>query len=111
MGNLAIQERIRPGDRSRALVYHRFPMAKAVGFPILAWQISAPDGTPVVRERYWVTFQPGEIRLCDGCHGVNELNQTGQGPSSNEPEALRLLIQKWKADQAIMVFGNGFEGQ
>ena len=86
-------------------------MAKAVGFPILAWQISAPDGTPVVRERYWVTFQPGEIRLCDGCHGVNELNQTGQGPSSNEPEALRLLIQKWKADQAIMVFGNGFEGQ
>jgi len=27
-------------------------------------------GTPVVRERYWLTFQPGEVRVCAACHGV-----------------------------------------
>ena len=37
------------------------------------------DGTPVVRERYWITAQPGEVRACDGCHGVNTTNQAGAG--------------------------------
>ena len=62
----------------------------------MAWQTTEPDGTPVVRERYWITFQPGEIRVCDGCHGVNQVNHMGGGQAQNEPEALRLLLQHWR---------------
>ena len=28
----------------------------------LSWQLLGPDGSPVVRERYWLTFAAGEIR-------------------------------------------------
>jgi hypothetical protein len=35
----------------------------------LSWQITAPDGTPIVRERFRVTLQAGEIRMCEGCRG------------------------------------------
>ncbi|MCA9774735.1 MAG: hypothetical protein KC466_20110, partial [Myxococcales bacterium] len=28
----------------------------------MSWQLTDAAGTPVVRERYWLTFQPGEIR-------------------------------------------------
>jgi hypothetical protein len=64
----------------------------------LAWQSTDAAGTPVVRERYWITMQPGEIRVCDGCHGVNTLNQAGQLPSQNVADALRELLHNWKAD-------------
>jgi hypothetical protein len=37
----------------------------------LSWQTTDGAGTPVVRERYWLTFQPGEVRVCNSCHGVN----------------------------------------
>ncbi|HEX2569127.1 MAG TPA: hypothetical protein VH877_06160 [Polyangia bacterium] len=62
----------------------------------LSWQLLAPDGTPVVRERNWVTFAPGEIRTCPSCHGVNKLNQAGEPEATNPPEALRQLLREWK---------------
>ncbi|MCB0339372.1 MAG: PD40 domain-containing protein, partial [Bdellovibrionales bacterium] len=38
----------------------------------LTWQLTAPDGSGVIRERVWLTFAPGEIRVCGSCHGVND---------------------------------------
>ena len=69
----------------------------------------APDGKPVVRERVWLSLQPGEIRTCQSCHGVNDVDQAGNPPASNSPEALRLLIQHWKLAMGDGVFANGFE--
>jgi hypothetical protein len=63
----------------------------------LSWQTTAPDGSPVVRERYWVTFQPGEIRACPSCHGVNTRDQAGGGVPENKAMALRYLLRHWKA--------------
>lgn len=63
----------------------------------LTWQLTAPDGSGVVRERNWISFQAGEIRVCANCHGVNTESQTGHGPPQSEPEALRLLLAAWKA--------------
>ncbi|MET0231384.1 MAG: hypothetical protein ABW186_10675, partial [Rhodanobacteraceae bacterium] len=74
----------------------------------LAWQTTAADGTPVVRERYWITAQPGEVRACDGCHGVNDLNQAGLPPAQNVPQALRDLIAWWR-DHHEAIFANGFD--
>jgi hypothetical protein len=62
----------------------------------LAWQTVDPTGTPVVRERYWLSFQPGEIRSCTSCHGVNETDQAGDPPPSNPPAALRTLLRFYK---------------
>lgn len=63
----------------------------------LSWQTTAADGVPVVRERYWVTFQPGEIRACPSCHGVNTRDQAGDGSPANKADALRQLLRHWKA--------------
>ncbi|MFN3266482.1 MAG: hypothetical protein ACK41E_06530, partial [Deinococcales bacterium] len=63
----------------------------------LTWQLVSPNNTPVVRERYWVTFQPGEVRVCGSCHGLNEKDQAGNPEPKNEPKALLELLQKWKA--------------
>nr|WP_305119048.1 hypothetical protein [Tahibacter harae] len=77
----------------------------------LAWQSTAPNGTPVVRERYWIGFQPGEIRSCDGCHGVNQQNQaTPSAPAAtNTPQALRQLLARWRDRQVDLIFSNGVE--
>ena len=64
-----------------------------------SWQTTASNGTPVVRERYWLTFQPGEVRVCGSCHGVNSRDQFGQTPPQNSPEALRTLLKTWKSQQ------------
>ncbi len=62
----------------------------------LAWQTTDNAGNAVVRERVWVTMQPGEVRVCASCHGVNNKSQVnGDGPT-NKPEALRSLLQAWK---------------
>ena len=58
----------------------------------LTWQITDPNGLPVVRERYWLTFQPGEIRVCGGCHGANTHDQLGRNPPTNSPQALAALL-------------------
>ena len=73
----------------------------------MAWQSVDPAGTPVVRERYWITMQPGEIRVCDGCHGVNTVNQAGQPAAQNVADALRELVRNWKTD-VDPLFKDGF---
>jgi len=65
----------------------------------MTWQLTDPQGAPVVRERYWLTFQPGEIRVCPSCHGLNSIDQAGHGEPQNAPEALRRLLQRWRAEQ------------
>lgn len=63
----------------------------------LSWQLTSPTGKPVVRERVWVSFAPGEIRTCSGCHGINKQTLNGiQGEPENPPEALRELVRVWK---------------
>ena len=62
----------------------------------LSWQLTDASGTPVVRERYWVTFQPGEIRVCTSCHGLNTQDQAGNLAPQNQPQALAALLQYWK---------------
>lgn len=66
----------------------------------LTWQTTDNTGTPLVRERVWVTMQPGEIRTCAGCHGENAKNQAGQNEPTNQPEALRQLLRYWKQTNA-----------
>jgi len=75
----------------------------------MSWQSISPDNTPVVRERYWVEFQPGEVRACDGCHGSNVVNQAGQPPLSNTPLALIALLNRWKTLTSDAIFASGFE--
>ncbi|HEV8632485.1 MAG TPA: hypothetical protein VGV61_19380 [Thermoanaerobaculia bacterium] len=72
----------------------------------MAWQLTDGTGKPVVRERYWLTFKPGEVRVCASCHGISSRGQDGQLPPVNSPEALRHLLQWWKATE---VFRSGFE--
>jgi hypothetical protein len=62
----------------------------------LSWQlINATE--PVVRERNWVSFQAGEIRVCAVCHGINKLSQTMQPKAENPPNALKDLLIDWIA--------------
>jgi hypothetical protein len=65
----------------------------------LSWQLTgpAPAHEGIVRERYWLSFQPGEIRVCASCHGVNRLDQAGNPPPVNKPEALVALLRSWTA--------------
>jgi len=65
----------------------------------LSWQTTDANGEAIVRERVWVTMQPGEIRTCTGCHGENTRNQAGNAASQAKPEALRQLLRHWKQDQ------------
>ncbi|MFN8487801.1 MAG: hypothetical protein U0350_09435 [Caldilineaceae bacterium] len=63
----------------------------------LTWQLTDGTGMGVVRERNWLTFQPGEIRVCASCHGVNDKDQIGNPAPTNQPQALLALLQTWKA--------------
>lgn len=71
----------------------------------LSWQLinEAAPGDPrfgtdaVVRERYWVTLAPGEIRGCPSCHGVNTASQTGDPEPEHAPAALSALVAAWVA--------------
>jgi hypothetical protein len=63
----------------------------------LTWQLTNASGVGVVRERNWLSFQAGEIRVCSSCHGVNSASQTDDPEPTNEPAALRELLQAWKA--------------
>lgn len=66
----------------------------------MTWQLTQGD-TPVVRERYWLTFQQGEIRVCASCHGVNRQSQTGSADAQNPPEDLRRLLRLYKAGMVL----------
>lgn len=74
----------------------------------LSWQTTASNGDPVVRERYWITVQAGEVRACDGCHGVNQNNQTGQPASQQTAQAFIDLLNRWRIGTSEG-FANGFE--
>ncbi|MEO7548699.1 MAG: hypothetical protein ABIT82_09775, partial [Ramlibacter sp.] len=63
----------------------------------LTWQLTDQQGAPVVRERMWLTMQPGEVRVCASCHGANVKDQAGRTAIVNEPDALRQLLAAWKA--------------
>ena len=75
----------------------------------LAWQSTTPAGVPVVQERFWITVQPGEIRACDGCHGINQVNQAGQPKAENVSLAFRELLARWRDDVSQALFEDGFE--
>lgn len=62
----------------------------------MTWQLTDAAGKAVVRERNWLTFQPGEIRTCVSCHGLNSKDQAGGFAPLNKPEALRTLMRHWK---------------
>ena len=59
-------------------------------------QLTDVAGNPIVRERYWLTYQPGEIRTCTSCHGINRSDQAGHPAPTNKPQALRDLLRFWK---------------
>ena len=63
----------------------------------LTWQMLDNDAakTSVVKERYWVTFQPGEIRTCANCHGLNDKDQAGNLRPQNQAQALQALLAFW----------------
>jgi hypothetical protein len=62
----------------------------------ISWQLVDNSDTSIVRERFWVTFQPGEIRVCTSCHGLNEKDQAGNNAPQNQPQALVALLNYWK---------------
>jgi hypothetical protein len=82
----------------------------------MTWQLTSPTGAPVVRERYWLTLEAGEIRVCTSCHGLNSADQAGQSAPVNAPQALHLLLQSWKGGSppppppSNAIFADGFEG-
>lgn len=67
----------------------------------MSWQLTGVTGQGIVRERYWLTFQPGEMRVCASCHGLNDKDQLGQPKPTNPPEALRQLLQHWQGTQSF----------
>ncbi|MBI1764560.1 MAG: hypothetical protein HYR56_24305 [Acidobacteria bacterium] len=63
----------------------------------LSWQLTKPNGEGVVRERYWLTFQPGEMRSCTNCHGLNTTDVVLHQPApTNPPQALRDLLRWYR---------------
>ncbi|HWO20128.1 MAG TPA: Calx-beta domain-containing protein [Kofleriaceae bacterium] len=70
----------------------------------LTWHLLDNDAakTSQIKERFWVTFQSGEIRTCANCHGINTSDQTGSiaspvGSPTNPPQALAELLKLWKS--------------
>jgi Calx-beta domain/Hydrazine synthase alpha subunit middle domain len=64
----------------------------------MSWHLTDTAGVPTVRERYWLTFQPGEIRVCASCHGLNSRDQANNTVPMNPPEALRDFLRYWKSN-------------
>ncbi len=75
----------------------------------ITWQLMGTNGVDmttnsIVKERFWVTFQPGEIRTCKNCHGINTADQAGAlGGPNNEPQALHDLLRYWKTNNTPLV--------
>ena len=67
----------------------------------MTWQLTDANGVGVVRERYWLTFAPGEIRSCTSCHGINEETQADTPVPTNTPLALIQLLNYWKTNAAL----------
>jgi hypothetical protein len=67
----------------------------------LSWQLTDTNGVGIVRERYWLTMAPGEIRSCTSCHGINERTQAGLPAPTNTPIALIELLNYWKTNATL----------
>jgi hypothetical protein len=93
---------LQPDGSSAALV----PARRA-----MTWQLTDKNGVGVVRERYWLTFAPGEIRSCTSCHGINLTDQAHETTPTNTPMALVELLNYWKTNvapvRAALVGGAG----
>jgi hypothetical protein len=79
----------------------------------VTWQLTGVTNESVIKERYWVTFRPGEVRTCANCHGINAVDQAGRPPPTNEPAALRQLLRLWKTNAAssyTLTVSNGSGG-
>ena len=68
----------------------------------MSWQLTDTNGVGVVRERYWLTFAPGEIRTCTSCHGINETDQAGELAPTNTPLALIDPLKYWKTNSTVV---------
>ncbi len=67
----------------------------------MTWQLTGTNGNnSVVKERYWITFRPGEVRTCANCHGINTVDQLGRPAPTNTPLALQKLLQLWRTNSA-----------
>jgi hypothetical protein len=67
----------------------------------VTWQLTGSNtNDSVVKERYWISFRPGEIRTCANCHGINAVDQMGRTSPTNPPLALHKLLQLWKTNDA-----------
>jgi hypothetical protein len=66
----------------------------------VTWQLTGPNNNDsVVKERYWISFRPGEIRTCANCHGINAVDQLGRSAPSKPPLALRKLLRLWRTNE------------
>jgi len=66
----------------------------------VTWQFTGDTNESVVKERYWISFRPGEVRTCANCHGINAVDQLGRLSPTNAPFALRQLLRLWKTNSA-----------
>jgi len=77
----------------------------------VTWQLTGTNNNDmVVRERYWISFRPGEVRTCANCHGINADDQLGRPAPTNAPLALRQLLHFWRTNAAnaySLVVSNG----
>lgn len=65
----------------------------------ITWQLTGTNANAaVVRERYWISFRPGEVRSCANCHGINAVDQSGRPPPTNTPVALQQLLRLWRTN-------------
>lgn len=67
----------------------------------LTWQLTNAAGESVVRERYWLSFAPGEVRVCTSCHGLSHLDQAGNPDPTNPPQALLDLLAWWQTRENL----------
>ncbi len=58
----------------------------------VSWQMTDTTKKAIVRERFWLTFQPGEIVTCNSCHGINTGDQLNRPRPTNVPLALTSLL-------------------
>jgi hypothetical protein len=66
----------------------------------VTWHLTGKTNESVVKERYWLSFKPGEVRTCANCHGINAVDQIGRPSPTNEPLALHQLLKLWKTNSA-----------
>jgi hypothetical protein len=80
----------------------------------VTWHLTGTNNNDsVVKERYWISFRPGEVRTCANCHGINAVDQLGRLSPTNEPLALHKLLRLWKTNSAnayMLIVSNGSGG-